>query len=379
MSSRLEEFERLLIANARGASGVGAEAVIRWLGRTVIEYADRQDANAAALDAALVEFRERALQRVADTVDPVVTAAQQTADLLSAYLATIQGEGLGAGLVTVAEAEHLDAGSAQAALEALAAALATHGHAIEAIDGLATALAGKAAASHTHQISQVQNLTSQLAGKAGIGVAEFVVLTASETWVVPTAARRLRFTAIGGGGGGGGARTTAVEECAIGGGGGAGAEAIHWLTGTLPESLVVSIGAGGAAGASVSVNLLLTVSAGGGSGGNASGAVTGPIVVQGGAGGVAANGTINRDGERGWLGALVEPTRNHAWAGRGGSTRYGAGGVARESSSSSSRVGDDGTGFGTGGGGAISKSSGSADPQAGGAGRPGVVIIEWWR
>lgn len=393
MTTRLLDYERLLAANARGDRAASVDVIVRAMIRDLVSTMTRIEAITTDFDAEVQAFRDRSLQRVAETIDPVIAQAQQQAGEIAAYLATLQAEGLAAGLVTVEEDGPLAAGTAQAALAALAATLASHGHGIEAIDGLAAALAGKATASHTHPISAISGLSGQLNGKAALGVGSLLVLTTSQTWAVPSAARRLRITAVGGGGGGGGARTTALEEVAIGGGGGAGGEAIRWLEAPLPVSLVITIGAGGAAGSSsgsgsnggtggtttVEVGEFDVVSAGGGSGGNASGVLTGPFVVQGGAGGAASGGTINREGERGWLGALVEPTRNHAWAGRGGSGSLGRGGIARESSSASSRVGDPGTGYGSGGGGAISKSSGTADPQVGGIGAPGVVVVEWWR
>lgn len=194
---------------------------------------------------------------------------------------------------------------------------------------------------------------------------------------------------LGAGGGGGGADGGAGTGANCGSGGGAGGYCERWLTAGWGATEAISIGAAGTAG----------TASGGGNGGNGGNSSVGTLAVGNGgsggsgiaapttsdvrgqtpgAGGAAstAGGTslldIAQTGESGFWGIIFGAGAT-ALSGRGGSSKYGAGGP----STGGNGAGSDGTGRGSGGSGGCVEAS--ATDRAGGAGTAGLVIIEEYR
>ena len=182
---------------------------------------------------------------------------------------------------------------------------------------------------------------------------------------------------VGGGGGGGGG----VAGNAVGGGGGSGVYLeLRVSSATGITGGPVTIGAAGAAGANTGgtggtggdTSLVLngtTYTARGGTGGagspNSAGAQA-PLPGAPQTGSSLADVTAGTAGMHGrWT-----PSDGAFYGGNGGSSPFGGGGRPVNGAS----AGDSGTGKGSGGGGAAANNSGVG--QTGGAGMPGVVIID---
>lgn len=204
------------------------------------------------------------------------------------------------------------------------------------------------------------------------------VFASSGTWTRPTGCRAVLVTVIGGGGGGGGVTAQANRA---GSGGGSGAAAQADLDVTSIASATITIGAAGAAGiggvsnpgsggTSSWADGTNTLTAGGGAGGLNDTSITAGGFLEGGAGGTASGGDLNLPGARGQNAAAA----TLLLSGSGGSTPlgYGAGGVAR--SAGGGTAGHAGSGYGAGGSGGMNGSNTSAID--GGAGAPGIVIVE---
>jgi hypothetical protein len=189
------------------------------------------------------------------------------------------------------------------------------------------------------------------------------VFTSSGSFVVPNGVVQARVTVIGGGAGGG------YHSTMPGGGGGAGGQAMGVVTGRTPgQSIAVTVGAGGAALGSPGVgnsggtsSFGTFMSATGGTGGNGGTAVQ--FAMAGGAGGMGVGGQINRGGSFGGDAITV--------ASRGGD----GGGPGNGRASSGPIPGLSATGYGGGGGGMSVTGTNTGYP--GGAGAPGIVIIEY--
>ena len=183
------------------------------------------------------------------------------------------------------------------------------------------------------------------------------VFTSSGTWNRPTGCRRIKATITGGGGNGGNASNVTG---AVGSGGASGATAITYLDVSSTSSLSVTVGA--AAGTSQ-----LGAS---GANGNATGGSNGQIsttvaVVNGGTAGVASNGTININGADGPIGVGSATNGNSYTA---ASSFWGPGGAGVGANSN----GNGGAAYGSGGSGAVRTTTN----MTGGAGAPGIVLIE---
>lgn len=205
------------------------------------------------------------------------------------------------------------------------------------------------------------------------------VFTSSGTFTVPTGVTAVKVTVIGGGGNGG-APTGGSSQ---GGGGGGAGRAIKYITGLTPgNAITVTVGAaggtssfgafcsatGGAAGASPATTNSNGAggAAGAGSGGdiNLTGAAGAPAKGEGGAGG----GTNGRPTESFTASGCV------FIGGLGGAGMFGFGANARPTPSVSLEgPGNAATGHGNGGGGARKQNI----TQTGGAGSPGIVIVEY--
>lgn len=226
----------------------------------------------------------------------------------------------------------------------------------------------------------------------------------SGTFTVPPGITGLKVTVVGGGGGGGSATGSSATR-SVGGGGGAGGMTIAFLSNLTPgTNIPVNVGAGGAAatngGASTfnsvvvawggtagtsNINGASSVRAAGGNGGF--GGSLGYIGGTGGPGYVEVDGvpyTHFYAGSGGGLGGndadlsaaqlvagtrLITSGKPGLLGGRGGDSKY-----QTTSGVTSSVTGNTASGFGNGGGGAIKGGSANA---VGGAGSPGIVIVEW--
>ncbi len=193
------------------------------------------------------------------------------------------------------------------------------------------------------------------------GFAREQVFTSTGSFVVPRGSTSLRAYAWGAGGGGG---ASASAGCGAGGGGGGGyARGVFNVT--PGQVITITVGAGGTAGSG---------SANGGGGGTTS---AGPLLCAGGGGGIyssayatdgggggaASGGSLNLPGLNGGSGVLFSSAIASG----------GQGGAAFQSSPYGLNVNTPGTGGlmpGAGG-------NGGASGYAGGAGAPGLVIVEY--
>lgn len=191
--------------------------------------------------------------------------------------------------------------------------------------------------------------------------------------------RAIRVTCVGGGGGGGRALATGAGQASSGDGGGAGGEAVRFITDIagLAPSVTVTIGAGGTtttsasnAGGSTSFGSL-AVATGGDAGGTLAAGSTIVVNTSSILGGIGTTGDLLIPGEPGQNCSRAATDR--AAGGSGGSSRLGAGGPAR-GSGAGKQDGLAARGYGSGGSGAANAPSQTA--TAGGAGTPGIVVLE---
>jgi hypothetical protein len=217
-----------------------------------------------------------------------------------------------------------------------------------------------------------QNTTGTASGSL-IGV-QF--LTTGTTYTPTSGTTKAVIILVGGGGGGGGASGAASSVGAAGGGGG-GSLAVKYIN-NISGTYTYAIGAagtagantggnGGAGGSTTFANGATTITAPGGAGGIGQTAGTSQVFVLGGAGGaVSTNGDINGGGSPGIRAYRVSGTLGES--GTGGDSEYGGAGQGLTAAG----AGNAATGFGAGGGGALSTANTN---RAGGAGAPGVIIV----
>ncbi len=208
---------------------------------------------------------------------------------------------------------------------------------------------------------------------------QMTVFTASGTFTTSaniTSSTRFKFTVIGGGGGGGAGASGLATEAA--GGGGAGATSIYEVSGLAANTgYTVTVGAAGTAGSSgtayvggtggtssVVIGGTTPTAAGGVGGPSSAGGTTCSV---GASGGTATNGTINVSGGDGFT-SVIGSASNTTFGGSGGSSSMGGGG--RGGNNPVSNTGTAGKAYGSGGGGGMISG-------LGGAGKAGIVIVEW--
>jgi hypothetical protein len=231
--------------------------------------------------------------------------------------------------------------------------------------------------------------TAQL--KRGANFIQRQVITASGAITLHADTKAFLVELQGGGGGGGASNTTGAGLAGAGAGGGAGGYCSRWIvkpSGTYSPTCVV--GAGGAAGgtptngtASTFSDGTVSMSAGGGLVGSTGVPTSNSYQVQGGLGGTASGGDVNvtgEQGEGGWeFGTAVQASIATAAGGRGGSSRFGAGGagafLSGAAGNNSGASGARGPGGGAGGGVAIHGGGSAGASFPGGAGL--VVITEF--
>lgn len=204
------------------------------------------------------------------------------------------------------------------------------------------------------------------------------IYTANATWTKPTGLVASLVQVQASGASGGGAPTTGSGQASLGSGGGAGgySESLI-LAGSLAATVAVTVGAAAAGVSGANGNNGNTSSFGahcvaaGGAAGIARTAGNIAYGIDGGAGGTVSAGDIQVPGEPGMPGW---GDGNLGFSGTGGSSRFGAGGRARiTTTGSQSFVGNAGTGYGSGGGGAICSASAAA--ATGGASPTGIVVV----
>lgn len=216
--------------------------------------------------------------------------------------------------------------------------------------------------------------------------------TANGSFTVPSGVTVIYVSgcAAGGGGGSGGSNSGGQSSLVGGGGGGGGGagQSIIRQPFTVTPGLVIALtlgtggtggtgpvtsGAGstGASGANTVIGSLITL-AGGSPGGGGNAVITNAI------GGGGAGGSAGAGAPAGGVGSDGNYTGT---GGAGASCPFGGGGANGRAaiSTTNTNAAGTGSGFGSGGGGG-GGGYGSTDPQyggSGGAGSPGIVIIEW--
>ena len=203
------------------------------------------------------------------------------------------------------------------------------------------------------------------------------VFTSSGTYTPTAGTKRIKVKAVGGGGAGGGAVATSTGVSA-GGGGGSGAYAEGYYTSGF-SGLTVTIGAGGASasgavggnGGTTSFGALISCPGGGGGQIGTASNTTIAYSSQG-APGTTPTGSgliVSGKGQPGQNGVAFG-TAGIGIAGIGSPSPFGGGGTQ----SVNGNTGVPAISYGSGGGGTCNTPSQSA--HSGGAGAPGVVIIE---
>jgi hypothetical protein len=200
------------------------------------------------------------------------------------------------------------------------------------------------------------NGTTWVSGQVG-GAAPIVrTYTSPATWTRPSTLKAITVTVVGAGGTGG-PRGGSLQG--VGGGGGGGGSSIFYAQlPAIPAPVAVTAGGG-----TNSFGSFASATAG-------SAASSGSPLVAGGAGGSGSGGTVNIGGGAGTFGFQVGSSQATI-GGAGGSSILGGGGVGAVN------IGNGGAGgnFGGGGGGAADNDNG-ATVYNGGAGAPGIVIVE---
>jgi hypothetical protein len=200
------------------------------------------------------------------------------------------------------------------------------------------------------------NGTTWVSGQVG-GAAPIVrVYTSPATWARPSTLKAITVTVVGAGGAGG-PRGPALQGVG-GGGGGGGASIFYAQLPAIPSPVAVTAGAG-----TNSFGAFASATAG------SAGSNGGPLV-QGGAGGSGSGGSVNMGGGSGSFGFQVAASSTTI-GGAGGSSILGGGGAGGVNVSNGASGGN----FGGGGGGAADNDNG-ATVYNGGAGAPGIVIVE---
>lgn len=193
-----------------------------------------------------------------------------------------------------------------------------------------------------------------------------VAFEESATWVVPPGVTRVRYRVMGGGGAGGNDSYGGGS-----GGGGGGGGYCEGIADVSPgDEIVVTVGAGGPSPATlVSSNGASGGTSSFGTFGSATGGVGGTSTVSsantgsGSIGGIGTGGQINASGGSGFIGGQG----SLAFNGSGGSSLWGGGGTELPGGGTAGMAG-----MGYGGGGA-----GGAYHHVGGAGAPGLVVVEY--
>ena|SRR5215472_16727217 len=229
------------------------------------------------------------------------------------------------------------------------------------------------------------NFVSAQLGRSDLSGAPAKVthLTSGTTYTVTAGAKAMFVQAVGGGGGGGGATGIASVYAAGGGGGGGGYAAVYIASPAASYSY--AIGGGGSAGAAANgaggtggnTTFGGILTAGGGTGGAGATVPTAgsSSIVAGGNGGAGSVGDFLTVGQGGGAATMVPTSASAstmALAGFGGGSFFGGGVRGLAVNTDAQQNGATGTNYGTGGGGALSKSTSGF---SGGVGAPGAIRV----
>lgn len=188
------------------------------------------------------------------------------------------------------------------------------------------------------------------------------VITSSGTYTPTPGTKKIKVILTGGGGGGSSVIATSFSQTAFGGGGGSAATCIGIFDLEDISDFSVVIGSGGAKDAAGGTSTFNGMSAGRGGGG---GGVNTPSIGPGGAGGAATGGLINIHGGHGGDGQQG----SYYSFGNGAASFWGGGGRAGSDNGVAAKA------YGAGGGAAYDTAF-SGVLKSGGAGAPGVCVIE---
>ena len=188
------------------------------------------------------------------------------------------------------------------------------------------------------------------------------VITSSGTYTPTSGTKKIKVILTGGGGGGSSVSATSFSQTAFGGGGGSGSTCIGFFDISSISNFSVVIGTGGTAGNSGGTSTFNGMSASPGGGG---GGLSTPGNGGGGAPGTATGGLINIHGGYGSDGQVG----SYYAFGNGAASFWGGGGRA------GSGGGNAAAAYGSGGGAAYDTAF-SGVLKSGGAGAPGVCVIE---
>jgi hypothetical protein len=230
-----------------------------------------------------------------------------------------------------------------------------------------------------------QSTSSVIGQSVGTGVSSGAFLarsvftsSASSPFTTGPNTNKIRVRAVGGGGGGGGCTNVAASAAGAGGGGAGGyVEGVYNVTPNTTFTFSIGALGGGGVGAVGGNGGTTTfngppgaIQAFGGTGGTVGTAANTLTVNAGGAGGIqSGRGDINGAGAPGESGFTLVVATPIVQGGGGGSGPFGGGGAPTTVVGS----GNVALGFGAGGGGAA---TGASAAQNGGAGTPGLLIIE---
>jgi len=207
------------------------------------------------------------------------------------------------------------------------------------------------------------------------------VTPATGAYNPPAGVKSLKFTITGGGGGGGGVDAGVGAGVAGQGVSGSAAGTAIVTTSTIDTVYTITVGTGGSGGAAgansgssgvdstVVSTALGTVTGEGGNGGLGNTASSLENAAIGVVGGSASSGDIDIDG--GGSGAFRQPPGGFTTCISSPGASYWGGGARTLDSVG----GQDGLAFGSGGAGGVTNNTESTD-RAGGAGAPGIVVIE---
>lgn len=240
----------------------------------------------------------------------------------------------------------------------------------------------------SNQVLQSDGISTLTFATATIPISQIniQIFTASGTCTFTVGMKYCFVEIVGGGAGGGACQATSSTECSNGGGGGGGGycKALYTAA-TVGASQAVTVGAAGAggnggasgAGGTSTFGSFLTATGGGSV---AQGLAGAQAICQGSDGGVGSGATafINATGIPGEPGYGVKNLANsiaYNQAGAGGGSKIGSGGDEIVSAPTGTLTinGNNATGFGAGGGGAIAGTSSIAG--IGGNGFAGIIIV----
>jgi len=203
--------------------------------------------------------------------------------------------------------------------------------------------------------------------QASVGGGDYIMqsYTSPSVWTKPGTIKAIKVTIVGAGGNGGSSTRVASVNTGVAGGGGGGGSLIGYFDASaIPGPITVTAGAG-----TNSFGSLASCTAGS----NGANSSTPSVAGNGGAGGTGTPSTS---------GSVVSIIGTSGYPGDSGNSDSGKNGVsalfnARQfSQAGTNQPGSAGTGYGSGGSGAGVRAAANPGTAPGGAGSPGIVIVE---